>query len=206
MTSREGFGSDGGDASRENEAGDFGAASECTCSDGGDGFRNDERGELATSVEGIVGNRGEGCEVTQLAEGSDCRLVLEYGTKGGDGSCLAIAEFAIGVGVPILYAELLDERVGEWDRHVLEVVGLESYDCFHTLAVATFRTSNTLLAWIESRKEEETVALSSPSPVDVVESVSVVAIAYESMSYFVVGSRDVEWATVGKLVVAELVP
>ena len=181
------------------------ATTESTCANRGDGLRQVDGRERRTAVEGIVGNCLQAGEVAQLLQRLD-RLSFEHGAKILDGCCLAIAQTAVAVGVPVLHAQRTGTTVTEVDGHIGEVIRLHADDRLYTRVVAVARAADALLAWRQIREQVIAVAGSTPSPIDMVMIVAVVAIADEGMTSLRVGTAQVEGTSVGQFVVAELIP
>ena len=74
------------------------------------------------------------------------------------------------------------------------------------IAIVGGAASRTATSGVEYRQFEEAVAVAVPSPVDVVESIPVVAVADEGMSSSRVGTMVDDWPPVLQLVVNQIVP
>ena len=181
------------------------AATESTCANSRDGLRQSNGSERRTAVESIVGNCLQTSEVAQLLQRLD-RLSFEHGAKILDSSSLTIAQAAVAVGVPVLHTQRANTTVAEVDGHVGKVIRLHADDRLYTRVVAVARAADALLAWRQIGEQIIAVAGSTPSPVDVVMVVAVVAIADEGMTTLGVGTAQIEGTGVGQFVVAELIP
>ena len=201
----EGFVADGGDALREHERLQRSASLEGAGSDVPELLGELDGGEDCAVLEGSLREGGQTGEVVELREGGEA-LSAEGIAEVLDGSCLAVGEGAVGVGIEVLHAEFLQGSVADGHGACGVVHGLDADDGLRITAVAAGGASDALRVRIELGEHKVAVAAATPAPVDVEAAVAIVAVADEGMAAIGVAAAEVDGPTGSDLVVKVVVP
>ena len=169
------------------------------------GFGQLDGGKCGAALEGVVGDACQSGEVIQFCEGTET-LTFEHVGDVGHLGCLTIGEDTVAIGIEGSYTESLDGGVGNGDFFLTVVLGLAAYDCLGILRVTVARTTNALRTGVEAGEKEVSVALTTPSPVDVVAVIAIITVANEGMAGITVGTREIDHAALLQLLVNQGVP